>query len=87
MKITQDIREYAAENGLQDGDAIQKGMDEKSKEFAEKGVNVPVMFKLVVISNATMLPNEAAIIQQFLPKGWRCFICVNRKGMNNRCGN
>jgi phosphomethylpyrimidine synthase len=37
MKITQDVREYAAENGLQDADAIQKGMEEKSKEFAEKG--------------------------------------------------
>jgi phosphomethylpyrimidine synthase len=40
MKITQDVREYAAENGLQDGDAIQKGMEEKSKEFAEKGSSI-----------------------------------------------
>jgi phosphomethylpyrimidine synthase len=40
MKITQDVREYAAENGLQDADAIQKGMEEKSKEFAEKGSNI-----------------------------------------------
>jgi len=37
MKITQDVREYAEENGLQDADALQKGMEEKSKEFAEKG--------------------------------------------------
>ncbi|MFT7588359.1 MAG: phosphomethylpyrimidine synthase [Limisphaerales bacterium] len=37
MKITQDVREYAAEHGLNDEDVIKKGMEEKSKEFAEKG--------------------------------------------------
>ena len=37
MKITQDVRQYAAEQGLQETDALQKGMEEKSKEFAAKG--------------------------------------------------
>ena len=37
MKITQDVRQYAAEKGLQETDVLQKGMEEKSKEFAEKG--------------------------------------------------
>lgn len=37
MKITQDVRQYAADKGLMENDALQKGMEEKSKEFAEKG--------------------------------------------------
>ncbi|UXX78405.1 phosphomethylpyrimidine synthase ThiC [Reichenbachiella carrageenanivorans] len=37
MKITQDVREYAAENELKEADALNKGMEEKAKEFAEKG--------------------------------------------------
>ncbi len=41
MKITQDIRDYAAENGLEnEDDALFKGMEEKSKEFKEKGNDV-----------------------------------------------
>ena len=37
MKITQDIRDYAAEHGLLEHEALALGMQEKSKEFAEKG--------------------------------------------------
>lgn len=37
MKITQDVREFAAENELSESDALNKGMEEKAKEFAEKG--------------------------------------------------
>ncbi len=37
MKITQDVRKYADENNLMDDEAIEKGMEEKSKEFAESG--------------------------------------------------
>lgn len=37
MKITQDVRDYAKDNGLDSEDALQKGMEAKSKEFAEKG--------------------------------------------------
>ena len=35
MKISQDIRNYAAENGLTDIQAIEKGMSEKAEEFKE----------------------------------------------------
>ena len=37
MKITEDVRKYAAEHGLTDADVIESGMQEKRKEFAEKG--------------------------------------------------
>ncbi|MET4080448.1 phosphomethylpyrimidine synthase [Pedobacter sp. UYP30] len=40
MKITQDVREYAKENGMETQEAIAKGMKEKSKEFAEKGSEI-----------------------------------------------
>ncbi|MEO6847224.1 MAG: phosphomethylpyrimidine synthase ThiC [Chthoniobacterales bacterium] len=40
MKITEDVRKYAAEQGLKDEEALQKGMDEKSREFVEKGAEV-----------------------------------------------
>lgn len=40
MKITQDVRDYAAKQGLEDTEAIQKGMEEKSKEFSEKGSEI-----------------------------------------------
>ena len=37
MKITEDVRKYAEEQGLSEEDALQKGMQEKSREFTEKG--------------------------------------------------
>jgi len=40
MKITQDVREYAATHGVSDTDALKVGMEEKSREFVEKGVEV-----------------------------------------------
>ena len=42
MKITQDIRDYAKEHGLTDADAIQKGLEEKSKEFTDSGSKIYV---------------------------------------------
>ncbi|MFV2007717.1 MAG: phosphomethylpyrimidine synthase ThiC [Longimicrobiales bacterium] len=43
MKITQDIRDYVAANDLADGaDAVQAGMDEKSREFRESGGEIYV---------------------------------------------
>ena len=42
MKITQDIRKYAREHGLSETDAIQKGLDSKAREFAEKGKEIYV---------------------------------------------
>lgn len=37
MKITQDVREYAAKQGLNAEQALEEGMKEKSEEFAKKG--------------------------------------------------
>ena len=37
MKITQDVRDYARERGMMEDQALDKGMQEKSKEFLEKG--------------------------------------------------
>jgi len=37
MKTTEDVRKYAAEQGIAEEEALKKGMEEKSKEFAEKG--------------------------------------------------
>lgn len=42
MKITQDIRKYAREHGLSETDAVQKGLDSKAREFAEKGKEIYV---------------------------------------------
>ena len=38
MKITEDVRKHAAEQGI--GEALKQGMEEKSKEFMEKGAEV-----------------------------------------------
>ena len=40
MKITQDVRNYAAEQGLDEAAALQKGMEEKSKQFVEEGAAI-----------------------------------------------
>jgi phosphomethylpyrimidine synthase len=37
MKITEDIRQYAAEHGMQSVEAIDAGMEEKAREFREGG--------------------------------------------------
>jgi phosphomethylpyrimidine synthase len=40
MKITEDVRKYAAEQNLSEQDALKQGLAEKSKEFVEKGAEV-----------------------------------------------
>ena len=42
MKITQDVREYAAQHGLTDGDVLERGMESKSEEFRKRGSEVYV---------------------------------------------
>ncbi len=37
MKITEDVRKYAAEQGLSENDALRSGMDQKSREFSNAG--------------------------------------------------
>jgi phosphomethylpyrimidine synthase len=40
MKITQDVREYAETIGVEETEALKKGLDEKAKEFKEAGSEV-----------------------------------------------
>jgi len=40
MKITQDVRDYAAKQGLAEGDALAKGMEAKAVEFVKKGAEI-----------------------------------------------
>jgi phosphomethylpyrimidine synthase len=37
MKITEDVRRYAAEQGLETGEAVEAGMKAKADEFREAG--------------------------------------------------
>ena len=40
MKITQHVREYAAEQGVDERQALVAGMAEKSAQFREQGAEV-----------------------------------------------
>ena len=40
MKITEDVRKYAAEQGVEAREALERGLAEKSLEFVEKGAEV-----------------------------------------------
>ncbi|TCS71003.1 hydroxymethylpyrimidine synthase [Sulfuritortus calidifontis] len=40
MKITQDVRDFAAKQGLSEQEALKKGMEAKSIEFVEQGAEV-----------------------------------------------
>ncbi len=40
MRITEDVRRYAAEQGIAEEQALAEGMAAKSKEFVEAGAEV-----------------------------------------------
>src|SRR5262245_19011746 len=40
MKITQDVREFAAKQGIAESEAIAKGMEAKAVEFVQKGAEI-----------------------------------------------
>jgi len=40
MKITQDVRDYAARQGVSESEALQKGMKEKAAEFVDAGAEI-----------------------------------------------
>ncbi|NCZ95916.1 phosphomethylpyrimidine synthase ThiC [bacterium] len=40
MKITEDVRKYAAQQGVKEEEALRAGMEQKSKEFVQKGAEV-----------------------------------------------
>jgi len=37
MKITQDVRDYAAEHGMDEANALEAGMADKAREFTQTG--------------------------------------------------
>jgi phosphomethylpyrimidine synthase len=40
MKITQDVRDYAKKQGLENDAALKVGMQEKAVEFVKKGSEI-----------------------------------------------
>jgi len=40
MKITQDVRDYAAEHGVDESSALETGMADKAREFREQGAEI-----------------------------------------------
>src|SRR3970282_283363 len=40
MKITQDVRDYAAAQGVSEQEALKKGMEQKAVEFVKKGAEL-----------------------------------------------
>ena len=40
MKISQDVRDYAEENGFSEEEAIEKGMQEMAATFHKKGAEL-----------------------------------------------
>ena len=40
MKITQDVREYAARQGVDEEEALEAGMEEMSRRFQETGSSI-----------------------------------------------
>ncbi len=40
MKITQDVRDFAAKQGISENEALEKGMEVKSVEFVKLGAEV-----------------------------------------------
>ncbi len=40
IKITQDVRDYAAKLGVSEEEALKEGMKEKSVEFVDKGAEI-----------------------------------------------
>jgi phosphomethylpyrimidine synthase len=40
VKTTEDVRKYAAEQGMSEDEALQAGMEQKSREFTEAGAEI-----------------------------------------------
>jgi phosphomethylpyrimidine synthase len=40
MKITQDVRDYAASQGISEEQALKQGMEEKAVEFKKTGAQI-----------------------------------------------
>jgi phosphomethylpyrimidine synthase len=40
LLFTEDVRKYAAEQGISESEAVESGLKEKAREFVEKGAEV-----------------------------------------------
>jgi phosphomethylpyrimidine synthase len=40
MKITEDVRRYAAEQGVAEDEALKRGLEQKATEFAKSGSEI-----------------------------------------------
>jgi hypothetical protein len=40
VKITEDVRKYAAEQGISEDEALEKGLKDKAEEFTKKDAEV-----------------------------------------------
>ena len=40
MKITQEVRDFAASKGVSEQEALEKGMEEKASEFVAGGTEI-----------------------------------------------
>jgi phosphomethylpyrimidine synthase len=40
MKISQDVRDFAAKEGLSEQEALKKGMEVRSEQFVKQGAQV-----------------------------------------------
>ncbi|MGH7774362.1 MAG: phosphomethylpyrimidine synthase ThiC [Candidatus Binatia bacterium] len=61
MKITQDVRDYAAKKGLDEEAALAAGMEEKAEEFKKAGSRIYV--------EASQVPEGAGVELKAAPKG------------------
>ena len=56
MKITEDVRKYAAEQGMSDDQALQAGMEQKSREFSQAGAEIYGKATSGVIKDTVVVP-------------------------------
>jgi phosphomethylpyrimidine synthase len=40
MKITEEVRAYAAQAGLSEAESLRRGLEEKAREFVEGGADI-----------------------------------------------
>ena len=73
MKITEDVRKYAAEQGMAEEQALKNGMEEKAREFVEKGAEIYTKS----VKNKTNLKRETCNSAQ-------CLLARNRKRMEDK---
>jgi hypothetical protein len=51
IHITEDVRKYAAEQGIAEEEALKKGMEERSRVFTEKGSELYAKAKAAMNAN------------------------------------